>query len=80
MCPRSVSIVEPRVGGECCACACVGDSRFIERVLKRDWVVPRHGVGSNDGDRDSTEPARDERVVCVIILVNIEGGERDAGA
>ena len=80
--PQSVSIVEPRVGGGYGASACVdvGVSRFIERVLKRDWVVPLHGAGANNGDRDGAEPARDERVVCAIILVNIEGGERDAGA
>jgi hypothetical protein len=54
--------------------------KFIERVLKRDWVVPLHDAGANDGDRDSTEPGRDECVVCAIILVNIAGGESDAGA
>ena len=77
---RSVSIVEPRVGGGYGARACVGGSRFIECVLKRDRVVPLHGADANNGDRDGTEPARDERVVCAIVLVNIQGGEDDAGA
>jgi hypothetical protein len=77
---QSVSIVEPRVGSRHGAMACGGGSRFIERVLKRDWVVPLHGADANNGDRDGTEPARDERVVCAIVLVNIEGGEHDAGA
>ena len=75
---QSVSIVEPRVGAE--HCACVGDSRFIKRALKRDWVVPLHGADANNGDRDGAEPARDERVVCAIVLVNIEGSEHDASA
>ena len=77
---HSLSIVEPRVGGAYCANACVGGSRFIERALKRGRVVPQYGACADDGDRDGTEPAGDQRVVGTTILVNIEGGERDAGA
>jgi hypothetical protein len=77
---QSVSIVEPRVGSGDGASACGGGSRFIKRALKRDWVVPLDGADANKGDRDGTEPARDERVVCAIVIVNIEGSEYDASA